>query len=334
MARPAARTSPRRSNPSRVSARAKVADLAAVDVEARPAEQPPEPGDVGEQDLTRRPAPRPKGVSTSRGGRRAAGSNGNELCETLLADMKRFECSAVLFDLDGVLVDSTAYVEQQWRRWASARGLRPEPFLRVCHGRRALETIRMAAPHLDAEAEVKAFVPAEEAETGPMAAAARRGRLLDMLPRAELGRGYLGRPANRDGTSPAGGAPLPPVLVCAEDVTRGKPSPDAYLLAARELGVSPPDCLVVEDAPAGVQAARAAGMTVVGLTTTHRVDQLGADACAESLAGVLPRPDGQGTHGLTGWRSSSSSPSARRQATRPASSAHRLPASSPRPPDT
>ena len=73
--------------------------------------------------------------------------------------MKRFECSAILFDLDGVLVDSTAYVEQQWRRWASARGLHPEPFLRVCHGRRALETIRIAAPHLDAEAEVKAFLP-------------------------------------------------------------------------------------------------------------------------------------------------------------------------------
>jgi len=90
--------------------------------------------------------------------------------------MKRFECSAILFDLDGVLVDSAAYVEQQWRRWASARGLRPEPFLRVCHGRRALETIRMAAPQLDAEAEVRAFQPVEEAgaETiGPLAGSTR-----------------------------------------------------------------------------------------------------------------------------------------------------------------
>ena len=97
--------------------------------------------------------------------------------------MKRFECSAVLFDLDGVLVDSTAYVEQQWRRWASARGLRVEPFLRVCHGRRALETIRMAAPDLDAEAEVKAFVPAEEAETVPMGPLPGAVRLLDTLPK-------------------------------------------------------------------------------------------------------------------------------------------------------
>src|SRR6185437_9071909 len=124
----------------------------------------------------------PKGVSTS-AGRSPAGSNGNELCETLLADMKRFECSAVLFDLDGVLVDSTAYVEQQWRRWASARGLRPEPFLRVCHGRRALETIRMAAPHLDAEAEVRAFVPLdEEGGSEPLGPLPGALRLLTALP--------------------------------------------------------------------------------------------------------------------------------------------------------
>ncbi|HEV8176905.1 MAG TPA: hypothetical protein VGP44_04385, partial [Gemmatimonadales bacterium] len=76
--------------------------------------------------------------------------------------MKRFECRAVVFDLDGVLVDSTGYVELQWRRWATSKGLPVEPFLRVCHGRRALETIRLAAPHLDAEAEVAAFAPEQE----------------------------------------------------------------------------------------------------------------------------------------------------------------------------
>ena len=121
------------------------------------------------------------------------------------------------------------------------------------------------------------------------------GRLLDALPRAELGRRHLGRPAP---SPPArlrrAGLPVPPVLVCAEDVTRGKPSPDAYLLAARELGVSPPDCLVVEDAPAGVQAARAAGMTVVGLTTTHP----GRPARRRCLCRVarrgLSRPDRRG----------------------------------------
>jgi sugar-phosphatase len=211
--------------------------------------------------------------------------------------MKRFECSAVLFDLDGVLVDSTAYVEQQWRRWASARGLRPEPFLRVCHGRRALETIRMAAPDLDAEAEVRAFIPVDEPDTAPMGPLPGALRLLDALPLRSWAVATSGVRPIATARLRRAGLPVPPVLVCAEDVTRGKPSPDAYLLAARELGVSPPDCLVVEDAPAGVQAARAAGMTVVGLTTTHPVDQLDAHACAESLAGVYLGRIDPGVHG-------------------------------------
>jgi len=200
--------------------------------------------------------------------------------------MKRFECSAVLFDLDGVLVDSTAFVEQQWRRWASARGLRPEPFLRVCHGRRALETIRMAAPHLDAEAEVRAFQPGEEAEAASIGPLAGSARLLATLPVGTWGVATSGlRPVATSRLRRAG-LPVPRVLVCAEDVARGKPGPDAYLLAAEALGAAPADCLVIEYAPAGIQAARAAGMPVVALTTTHRVDQLPADACAASLANV------------------------------------------------
>lgn len=200
--------------------------------------------------------------------------------------MKRFDCSAVVFDLDGVLVDSAAYVEQQWRRWASARGLRPEPFLRVCHGRRALETIRMAAPHLDAEAEVQAFLPLEEAAAEPIGPLPGALRLLGALPRGTWAVATSG--VRRVATSRLrrAGLPLPPVLVCAEDVTRGKPSPDAFLLAARGLGLAPEHCLVVEDAPAGIQAARAAEMGVVALTTTHAVHELAADACAESLVGV------------------------------------------------
>lgn len=201
--------------------------------------------------------------------------------------MKRFECSAIVFDLDGVLVDSAAYVEQQWRRWARARGLRAEPFLRVCHGRRALETIRLAAPHLDAEAEVAAFAPAEESPAPnsiePLAGAAR---LLESLPAGSWGVATSGpRPAASARLRRAG-LPVPATLICAEDVARGKPSPDAYLLAATQLGVQPAQCLVVEDAPAGIQAARAAGMPVIAVTTTHRSDQLPADVCAADLAGV------------------------------------------------
>lgn len=200
--------------------------------------------------------------------------------------MRRFECSAIIFDLDGVLVDSAGLVERQWRRWASARGLRPEPFLRVCHGRRAVETIRLAAPHLDAEAEVAAFRPADEESPegiGPMPGAAR---LLDALP---FGCWAVATSGPRSGATArlrAARLPAPRALVCAEDVTRGKPSPDVYLAAAVRLEVAPSECLVVEDAPAGVEAARAAGMRVIGLRTTHPPDQLHADICADSLAGV------------------------------------------------
>jgi mannitol-1-/sugar-/sorbitol-6-phosphatase len=211
--------------------------------------------------------------------------------------MKRFECSGIIFDLDGVLVDSAAFVELEWRRWAWARGLQPEPFLRVCHGRRALETIRIAAPHLNAEVEVLAFSPAEDGapdEMGPVNGAVR---LLAALPTGSWAVATSGLRPSATTRLRRAGLPIPPVLVCAEDVGSGKPSPDAYLLAARGLGLVPPDCLVVEDAPAGIQAARAAGMAVVGLTTTHPIELLAADACTESLAGVHLGRIERGVHG-------------------------------------
>ena len=200
--------------------------------------------------------------------------------------MKRFECSAIVFDLDGVLVDSTEYVEQQWRRWAVSKGLPIEPFLSVCHGRRALETIRLAAPHLDAEAEVAAFVPEDEAGGQALGPVEGAPRLLETLPVGSWAVATSGTRAVATDRLRRAGLPIPGVLVCAEDVLRGKPSPDVYLLAAAGLGVVPTECLVVEDAPAGIEAARAAGMGVVALTTTHLPEELGADAWTTSLAGV------------------------------------------------
>jgi mannitol-1-/sugar-/sorbitol-6-phosphatase len=200
--------------------------------------------------------------------------------------MKRFECRGILFDLDGVLVDSTAYVEEQWRRWANAKGLVPEPFLRVCHGRRAVETIRLAAPHLDAEAEVAAFQPDDMGSGLAILPIEGAARLLEALPAGTWGVATSGPRAAATERLRHAGLPSPSVLICAEDVVHGKPSPDVYLLAAASLAVAPSDCVVIEDAPAGIQAARAAGMGVIGLTTTHRREELGADVCATSLAGV------------------------------------------------
>lgn len=199
--------------------------------------------------------------------------------------MKRFECLAILFDLDGVLVDSAAYIEEQWRRWAESKGLAAEPFLRVCHGRRALETIQLAAPHLDAEAEVAAFVPDAE-EEGTLKPVEGASRLLETLPKGSWAVATSGTRAVATERLEQAGLPIPGVLVCAEDVLHGKPNPDVYLMAAAGLGISPVDCIVVEDAPAGIQAARAAGMGVIALTTTHCAADLPADACTGTLAGV------------------------------------------------
>jgi mannitol-1-/sugar-/sorbitol-6-phosphatase len=199
--------------------------------------------------------------------------------------MKRFECRVILFDLDGVLVDSATYVEDQWRQWARTKGLPAEPFLRVCHGRRALETIQLAAPHLDAEAEVAAFVPAD-GESRVLKPVQGAARLLQTLPAGSWAVATSGTRTVATERLREAGLPVPHVLVCAEDVVHGKPSPDVYLLAAAAMGVSPSECIVIEDAPAGVQAARAAGMAVLALTTTHREEDLEADACTGSLTGI------------------------------------------------
>jgi len=180
----------------------------------------------------------------------------------------RIDCSAILFDLDGVLVDSTAYIEQQWRDWARSKGLDPAPFLQFCHGRRAVETIRLAAPQLDAEAEVAAF---REHAVQDLALPAVPGarELLAALPEARWGVVTSG--ARRFALARLAGArlPAPRVLVSADEVREGKPSPEGYLLAARLLATPASSCLVLEDAPPGVEAARAAGATVVALTSTH-----------------------------------------------------------------
>jgi sugar-phosphatase len=200
--------------------------------------------------------------------------------------MRRFECSAILFDLDGVLVDSAAWIELQWRQWAERRGLDPAPFLRVCHGRRAVETIRLAAPELDADAEVARLEPADESRAGPLRAVAGAERVLGALPPDSWGVATSGPRASAVARLRRAGLPLPGVLVSAEDVRRGKPDPDVYLRAAERLGVVPSRCLVIEDAPAGLEAARAAGMTSLGLTTTHAASELSTPVLAPDLTRV------------------------------------------------
>ncbi len=205
----------------------------------------------------------------------------------------RLACDAVLFDLDGVLVDSAACVERQWRRWAVGRGLDPAPFLQFCHGRRALETIRLAAPELDAEAELASLTTQVERESP--AAVPGAAALLAGLP---SGTWAVATSGARDVAAErlrGAGLPIPAVLVGAEDVRAGKPDPEVYLTAAARCALRPERCLVIEDAPVGVEAGRRAGMRVIALTTTHRREQLPADAWSATLEGVRLGPGPAGS---------------------------------------
>lgn len=197
---------------------------------------------------------------------------------------------ALLFDLDGVLVDSRAVVERTWRRWAQRHQMDVEPLLRVAHGRRTRDTLRAVAPHLDLDLEVAWLDAAELADLEGLVPVAGAGRLLAVLGASSwavvtsCGRALARRRLE------AVGLPVPPVLVTSEDVTRGKPAPDGYRLAAERLGSEPASCIAFEDAPPGVAAAREAGARVVALTTTHPPAQLeNADVVIPDFGGVIVR---------------------------------------------
>ncbi|MET7505942.1 HAD-IA family hydrolase [Streptomyces albidoflavus] len=206
---------------------------------------------------------------------------------------------AVLFDVDGVLLDSAAAHRRVWDAWSLGRGLDPETVWPLTFGRRPEDTVRDAAPHLDPSAErhaLDALLAAEAPAFPPIPGAAALLASLDATgtPWALVTSG------DRDSVHArfaAAGLPLPAVQVYGADVAYAKPAPDCFRLGAARLGVDPGACLVVEDAPAGVRAGVAAGCAVVGLTTTHGARELaearwvvGAlDEVAELLRGGSPR---------------------------------------------
>jgi mannitol-1-/sugar-/sorbitol-6-phosphatase len=194
---------------------------------------------------------------------------------------------AVLVDLDGTLVDSTAPVRRAWAAFAARHGLDHEAVHRFAQGRPSRETIRLLAPHADHEAEAAAVERAEVHDTRgvfalPGALTLLAGdRLLAIVTSCST--------ALAEARLRAAGLPIPPVLVSSDGLTRGKPDPTCFLIAARRLGVDPARCVVLEDAPAGVQAGRAAGATVIALRTTHTDEELrGAHAIVDDLASVTP----------------------------------------------
>jgi sugar-phosphatase len=180
-----------------------------------------------------------------------------------------FECDAVLFDMDGTLVDSRYIVERMWTIWATEHGISVEDALHVAHGRRTLETMRMLAPHLATPEEAARLDALEEKQEGGETAIPGALNLLATLP-PDRWAVVTSAPHELAWRRIVGvGLPGPQVLVGADDVAEGKPSPLGYLQAAERLGVDPRRCVVLEDTPAGVEAGRAAGAKVIGLLTTY-----------------------------------------------------------------
>lgn len=180
---------------------------------------------------------------------------------------------ALLFDFDGVLVDSVAAVERAWGQWANEHGLDPAMVLARAHGVRTVETIRVLTPHLDADDEATRIEEREADHTARVSAYPGAAALLAGLPDGRWAIVTSGTHKLAAARLDAIGLPVPEVFVTADDVTSGKPAPDPYLLAAERLGVPPEQCVVVEDSPAGVRAGRGAGMRVIAVMTTHDAAQ-------------------------------------------------------------
>lgn len=198
-------------------------------------------------------------------------------------------CRAILFDLDGVLIDSNDLYEAHWRSWAAARDVSFEHIRRVHHGRPIPETIQLVAPHLDPVQEAQVYIDTllKGGHWHRVTPYAKVAALLDALPNnswaivTSAPRAVVVRHLVRLRL------PLPGVLVAGDDAIRGKPSPDPWRHAARGLGVPISRCVAIEDAPAGVTSAHRAGARVIALTTTNSVDRLSdADYIAAELGAL------------------------------------------------
>lgn len=183
--------------------------------------------------------------------------------------MFQLTCDAILFDLDGVLVDSSAAIERQWQRWATMHDISMAEIQKIWHGRRGTEIIQLVAPHLDLAAEVQWMREAETTDVDGVMEQPGALALLATLPKSCWAIATSGPEPVAKARIHAAGLPFPPVFVNGDDVAEGKPHPAPYLLAAQRRGVKPECCVVIEDAVAGIEAGLAAGAQVIAVPTSH-----------------------------------------------------------------
>jgi sugar-phosphatase len=210
------------------------------------------------------------------------------------------ECQGFLFDLDGTLVDSLPVVERAWCRWADRFGIDHDEVLSFIHGKQAITSLRhFMAGHdeADIQREFSALEKIEAEDTDGVIALPGAVALLEQLnaagvPWAIVTSGSLPVASAR---IRAAGLPEPKVLVTAEQVAKGKPQPDAYLLGAQRLALQPEACAVVEDAPAGIEAGLAAGCRVIAVNApqgTPRLDEVDFVIARLDALRIQPEPGG------------------------------------------
>jgi mannitol-1-/sugar-/sorbitol-6-phosphatase len=209
--------------------------------------------------------------------------------------MTTIRCQALLFDMDGVLVDSTDAVARVWRKWALERGFDPEKVVRAAHGRPSIDTVRDFLPNADSHAENLEVERQEVEDLEGVVAIPGAVALVNSLP---AGRWTVVTSATRplaEVRLRAAGFPILPTLITAGDIQRGKPDPEPYQKAAARLGYHPAECVVVEDAPAGIRAGKAAGARVIAFPTTsnrHELEIAGTDWVVRNCADIAATFDG------------------------------------------
>jgi sugar-phosphatase len=194
--------------------------------------------------------------------------------------MLKIRCKGVLFDLDGVLVDSTPAVARVWSWWAREHGFNPEETVRKAHGRPSIATIRELLPDADHEAENREVERREIEDLEGVVPLPGALEILNALPQTSWAIATSCTKPLAQVRIRAAGLPSPRFLVTADDIRQGKPNPEPYLKAAELLGLEAEDCIVIEDAPAGIRAGKASGARVLALRTTEKEDLLlaaGAD---------------------------------------------------------
>lgn len=207
-------------------------------------------------------------------------------------------CKGILFDLDGVLIDSTACIVRNWEKWAHRHKIDLEQIMRIAHGQRTIETMQAVAPHLDVAREAQAFALLEVSDTEGVVALPGALEILHSLQGARWG---IVTSAERDlavARLTAAGLPLPEALISGDDVSLGKPAPDPYLAGVKQLGCEAQDCVAVEDAPSGIQSARSAGLQVIAVTSTHPRHALQNPVTIDSLSQLKVNPTRDSTSPL------------------------------------